>query len=116
MAIVRIKGTVGTQLANGTLLVDPAVGVAPTPDTLSTTAVDGDVTTLVADGATPTQAHVTALSGHWTTLKAAVAAQSATEVGDVVVSYDTTKITTKTQLKQALAAILRAVEGTSLLT
>ena len=71
--------------------------------------VAADVATLVADGATPTQAHVTTLNTDWTAFLA-----SAT--GDVVISVNTTNITTRNQLRAAVAAILRMVEGSGYLT
>ncbi len=57
------------------------------------------VATLVADGATPTQAHVTALT-------TAIARQ-----GDVVLLFNTTNITTLTQLRAAVAALLQQAAG-----
>lgn len=57
------------------------------------------VATLVADAATPTQAHVTAL----TTAQA--------RAGDLVLQWNTTNITTLTQLKKAVAAALQQAAG-----
>jgi hypothetical protein len=57
------------------------------------------VATLVADAASPTQAHVTAL----TTAQA--------RQGDLVLQWNTTNITTVTQLRKAVDAALRQVAG-----
>lgn len=78
---------------------------------------------LVADGASPTQAHVTTMNGLYTTLAAAVAACN-TDIGNlntalsagVVISWDTTKVTSINQLKAAFAEALRAAQGGGILT
>lgn len=83
-------------------------------------AVAADVATLVSDGASPTQAHVTALNGHYTTLASAISAAGTAASGgisaDVVISYDTTKVTTKNQLGAALLAALPIVGASATLT
>lgn len=91
--------------------------------------------TLVADGASPTQAHVTAVNNAWATLKTAIdlvvntapaadavliAADTAILVAalnhDVVVNIDTTQVTTATQLKRAFDAVLQQVQASGILT
>ena len=67
------------------------------------TALAAAIGVLVADGATPTQAHVTTAN----------AALSAVQ-GDVNVSFDNTKITTVNQLKAAFAAALQAARGSGI--
>ncbi len=57
------------------------------------------VATLVADAATPTQAHVTALT-------TAIARQ-----GDVVLTFNTTNITSLTKLRAAVNAALQQAAG-----
>lgn len=101
----------GLTVANPTYTPDAGAGGDPTTSALSTTNVAADVATLVADAALPTQAHVTTLSGHWTTLLAAITGQTVANSGDVSVSIDTSTITTYTQLKACLDAILRAARG-----
>lgn len=78
-------------------------------NSVATTAVDTDVATLVADGAAPTQAHVNTLNTDWTALKAGTGAIPTNE--DVVLSFDASVITTRTKLRNAVQALLLAVEG-----
>lgn len=85
------------------------------------TSVAADIATLVADGATPTQAHVTTLNTHWTALKAlidtAVAlAPSGAPSGNAVFSIDIASITTVNQLEAVIRAIRDHVEAANLLT
>jgi len=85
------------------------------------------VATLVADGASPTQAHVTALNTAWGPLNTAITAETALQAtvtsdvktlasGNLVVSYDASVITTRHELKEALLAALRVVDGSGTLT
>lgn len=83
--------------------------------TFDYSAVATDIATLVADGASPTQAHVTTLNTDWGTLKTSLDAVAA-ENGDVYVSFDTTKITTRAQLKAALDAVLINATGSGMVT
>lgn len=64
------------------------------------TALAAAMAVLVADGATPTQAHVTTANGALPTVQ-----------GDFQVSYDAAKITTINQLKRACDALLQAARG-----
>lgn len=91
--------------SNGVLTV---AGEADAINTVATTTVAADVATLVADGATPTQAHVTTLNTDWAALLAGTGAVPARQ--HAVLSFDTTKWT-RTTLRQALRALLNAVEG-----
>lgn len=61
------------------------------------------VAVLVADGASPTQAHVTTTNAALPTIQ-----------GDLCVSYDTAKITTVNQLKKACDALLQAARGSGI--
>lgn len=92
----------GYSISTGTL-ADPN-GTPP-----STATVAADVATLVADGASPTQAHVTTLNTDWgtfltaeTTYRGGVSALTA----NASFFYDPSAVTT---MNQALA-ILRAIE------
>src|SRR6266702_4791665 len=67
-------------------------------------AVVADTAVLVADGASPTQAHVTTLNGHVATLSPVTA-------GDLAVVWDPATITTVNQLKAAFAVVLAAAQG-----
>lgn len=74
--------------------------------------VTADVATLVADGATPTEAHVTTLDTDWT---AAVAGQDAAS-DDVVLTVNATNVVTLTALRRAMAALYQYYAGSNLLT
>lgn len=120
MARVNLKITKGTAyLLGGTNVLagppsfdgTPGAGGAPAP---STVAVAADVATLVADGATPTQAHVTTLNTDWGTLLTAIGA--AVPSGDVSISVDNATVTTMTQLRAAFAAALQAAAGSGSFT
>lgn len=67
------------------------------------TALATAVATAVALGAAPTQASVTAINTALPTVQ-----------GDLQVSFDSTKITTINQLKQACAALLQAARGSGI--
>lgn len=87
-------------------------GVAPVVTATSAT-VAADVATLVADGATPTQAHVTTLNTDWAALLAQINALAA-ETGDFYFSYDVAKITTLNDLNTALDSIRRQAQSAGL--
>lgn len=83
--------------------------------TAAKTTVAADVATLVADGASPTQAHVTTLNTDWGTLSPLIAGPGVTN-GDVILSFDGANVTTKNQLRAAVAALLAILDGSSVLT
>lgn len=87
---------------NGTL-ADPN-GTAP-----ATTTVAANIATLVADGASPTQAHVTTLNTNWGTFLTAYTAYAG-GVGALTANatfmFDPAAVTTMNQLR----AILREIE------
>lgn len=99
MALAAVKISIGTSLADGSYA--PSVSSASIPDIATVVA---NTATLVADGASPTQAHVT-------TLNTGVAALNTALSGDVVVMWSGSVITTRNQLRAALKAALRAIEG-----
>jgi hypothetical protein len=100
-----------------------------TADTLALTTdkttVDGNIATLVADGATPTQAHVNTLNTNWTTMKTdmialhnAIVAYEAdiaagtTVGGDVILSFDAAKVGKRSVLRRAVDLyLLPLIEG-----
>jgi hypothetical protein len=88
--------------------------VADVVNSVSTATVTADIATLVADGASPTQAHVTTLNTDYTALLAGIAAIPA--VKDLVVSFDNTKITSYSSMDKAFNAILKALKGANYLT
>lgn len=98
---------------SGTILYNP---VAAGPDAVVTgyatyitdaAAFAAALATLVADGASPTQAHVTAansayttLAADWTALKAIIDAQQTAGANAIVVTIDTTAITNVSSLEK----------------
>lgn len=79
--------------------------------TLQTT-VDTAVGVLVADGASPTQAHVNTLNTAWAASKAA---GTAVGTGGLSVFFDTAKVTTKRQLKIAVMGFLDRINSSNIL-
>lgn len=134
MARLARKATIGTvapalgtpndpNAAITTLAAAMAAAVALAP---ATATVAADVATLVADGATPTQAHVNTLNTDWgtfltafNTYAAAVAAldttaAAATVSSDVTLLVNTSTVTTKNKLTEAVMALLSALrDGTN---
>lgn len=113
MAVTQLNITVGTLDAFG---VPSAPLVKPVGDPVgtlpSTTTVDTDVSTLVADGASPTQGHVNTLNTDWSAFKTALSTyQTGVLEADVTVSFDTSAVTTRRQFVAALKAVIKAVEG-----
>lgn len=96
MALAAVNVTIGQSLGGGAYSSSVKGGSAPDFATVTT-----DVATLVADGASPTQAHVTSLNTAYTALAAAIN-------GDVTVVWNGATITSVSQLK---AALDRALEG-----
>lgn len=119
MALVAVATTLKQSLGLGaTYSVEPAsagtVGSAP-----ATATVAADVATLVADGASPTQAHVTTLNTDWGTLLAAIntyVSQVNGSTGDVTLTINTANVTNKRQLQSALRDILARIDGSNILT
>lgn len=77
-------------------------------NSVATTTVNSDVATLVADGATPTQAHVNTLNTDWTALKAGTGAIPSQT--DLVVSFDGTKWT-RSNLKLAFLQLGQSLDS-----
>lgn len=115
MARLTVIGTLGQALGTEGAYNSRAGGGADIAAAVSTTAVAADIATLVADGASPTQAHVTALNGHWTTLLAAITAQQATVAGDVLVSVDQAVITTPAKFQAVWKALLQGFRNSGML-
>jgi hypothetical protein len=95
-------------------VADPINTVSPTATTAALSQVSTDVAVLVADGATPTQAHVTTLNGHLTTLNSSYSALIAGSgpvppSSDVVLSYDTAAVGSRSALERAIAVLLHNV-------
>jgi hypothetical protein len=109
-------GLTATVYSNGAC---PTTGNVsdPTAGLPATATVAANIATLVADGATPTQAHVTTLNTNWGTFLTAFNAYAAAYLGaNATLLIDATAITTMNQLKAALAALLRQAAASTTLT
>lgn len=129
MVTTILTGTVGTGLmatigqgaaSSATLATAQADALA-----LTYTAFAAALAVLVADGASPTQAHVTTANSAWTTLKTAidlvVADVAAISAGpaisaDVVLAVNGATVLTKNKLDEIMRAMRWSIEGSSLLT
>lgn len=116
---VTIARTNSISTSAGTLATDVATMVAAAIPVAAALAV------LVADGASPTQAHVNTLNSAYTTLATAMTAvgvdQAAITAGvgtstALSVQVDTTLVTTNNMFQRLLDDIARRVRGSSLLT
>lgn len=98
------------KIGSKELVVDPAVGMtfASTQATLV-----ADLATLVADGASPTQAHVTAVNSDYTAFAATLGV--APVVRDVIVSIDIAKVVSVNVLEEAFREIVKTIRGSGLL-
>ena len=83
-------------------------------NTVSTAATAAAIAVLVADGASPTQGHVDTLATAWATLLAGTAPIPGRS--DVLISYNTTAVGTKSVLREALRRLVAAAEGNDGLT
>lgn len=129
MVTTILTGTVGAGLmatigqgaaSSATLATAQADALA-----LTYTAFAAALAVLVADGASPTQAHVTTANSAWTTLKTAidlvVADVAAISAGpaisaDVVLAVNGATVLTKNKLDEIIRAMRWSIEGSSLLT
>lgn len=134
MARIAFGATLGTSLGEGRF--GTSAGGLPPNLTAATTADDdtgtasGTLTTnvaaavavLVADGASPTQAHVNTLNTAWGLLATAIAtakvstaaAKAGVAAKNVILDIDTAVVTTQNGVRAALRDIMRAVEGSGL--
>lgn len=114
MAVTQLVCTLGVDAASTGVPLSVSVKgsgdpVASFPDDTDVTAAVG---VLVADGASPTQAHVTDLDDAYTIYLATVTAYQSTSLsGNVAVSIDTSVVTTLRELKAALDAIYLAAQS-----
>ena len=120
MARIAFGATLGGDLGNGRFntssgSVAPAATSAGVAAGTLTTNVAAAVAVLVADGASPTQAHVNTLNTAWGLLATAIAAaNTATAAANVVLDYDDAVVTTKNGLRAAVRRILHTVDGSGL--
>jgi hypothetical protein len=100
MAFNSVNIKLGQSLGDGRYAT--SIQGSGVPDFATVTA---NVATLVADGATPTQAHVNTLNTNYTPTVAAI-------TGDVSIVWDATKVTDLNHLRAALdAALFHAKSG-----
>lgn len=134
MARIAFGVTLGQSLGNGEFSTSggglpPNLTAATTADDAAgtasgtlTTNVGDAVAVLVADGATPTQAHVNTLNTAWgllaTAIAAAKTATAAAKTGvaakNVILDIDTAVVTTRNGVRAALRELTRAVDGSGL--
>lgn len=120
MATVQVNVTTGPAnpigLPTYTQASRPAGGAASNATLVADAIpVAAAVAVLVADAASPTQAHVTTLAAAYTTLAADIAANGAQVSGNVVVSFDTAVITTQRMLRAALEKVLFDIKSSDTL-
>ena len=77
---------------------------AETSSTTDGSTVAANIATLVADGASPTQAHVTTLNASWGVF-------NAIRTSNASFIYDTSAVTTMNQARALLRAITKQLEG-----
>jgi len=109
MANVVITATLNHALPDGRFNVSTGALADPNGTAPATTTVAANVATLVADGASPTQAHVTTLNTNWGTFLTAYNSYTG-GVGALTANasffFDPAQVTTMNQAR----AILRAIE------
>lgn len=108
MATAVLKATVGQALTADAGKYSTSVGRLGGADY---TAVAAAIATLVADGASPTQAHVTTLNNAWTTLKGLIDGQTG---ANATLLIDLSQIANMNQVRSVLRAFERALEGAGL--
>lgn len=136
MALEAFTATIGTVAPTLGRATDPsaaatalgvsiaaAVALVPNP-----AAFAAALATLVADGASPTQAHVTAVNNAYTTLAAAqvtyaaavaalsTTAVSATVAADVSLLFNTATVVSRNKLVEAVQKLLTNIMGQGILT
>ena len=93
--------------AAGTTIGSEGFGPSKSSDSVAKrTAFETTLATLVADGATPTQAHVTAANTAYTAFTSAL--------GDVELSYDTTNVTSVSSLRAPVKRLIHAARAAGL--
>lgn len=120
MARYAAGATILRREATGQTRISTSGGVSdPVPATTYPTtyaALSAAIAVLVADGASPTQAHVTTANDALTAFAADLAAGTPSANRDVIISYDAATVVTKTALREAVRSALQVIEGSSALT
>jgi hypothetical protein len=88
--------------------------VAEVLQSVASTTVDANIATLVADGASPTQAHVTTLNTNWAALLAGLPGVPANK--DIVISFDAATVVNMNVLRRGIAELLKVLESGGTLT
>lgn len=134
MARIAFGCTLGQSLGEGRFSTSagaktPSLTAATAADTATgtasgalTTDVAAAVAVLVADGASPTQAHVNTLNTAWGLLETAIAAAKVSTAAavvsaapaNVVLDIDTAVVTTQNGVRAALRSIDQALKGSGL--
>lgn len=115
MAQSVLNATLGADLGEGrfTISVKPKANIVAA----DTTDVAAAVADLVADGATPTEAHVTALAAAWAILLAEIDALngSAADSADLKIVVNTANVTTANKFVALMRALLNAFPGAGII-
>lgn len=93
---------------------DPVPTVVASTYTTDKAAFEAALAVLVADGASPTQAHVTTCNNAYTTFKAELGGNPAAQ--DIVLSVDLAKITSVSQINFAVQTLLNILRGNKALS
>jgi hypothetical protein len=101
-----LRASGNPSVAQATVLADVAQAAVE--------AVDDDIGVLVADAASPTQAHVNDLVATWAVLEPAIAAAAAQATGGVAVTIDLAAVTSVSQLHKIFSEIETAARGSGL--
>lgn len=122
MALAAFTATINQSLGDGRYSVDAAPLTDPSGTAAPSTAtVAADIATLVADGATPTQAHVNTLNTDWGTFltaETAYRAAAGTAIGgsNATLLLDTSKFTKLNQVEAAIKSLLQQVRASGRFT
>lgn len=120
MARIAFGCTLGSDLGQGRFgssagSVAPASTSAGVASGTLTANVAAAVAVLVADGASPTQAHVTTLNVAWGLLATAIAAaNTAASAANVVLDIDTSVVTTQNGVRHAMRVLDHILKGSGL--
>lgn len=114
MAVKAYKITLGQSLGEGRYSTSSSnAGATVSASTALITAVQDAMTTLQADGASPTEAHVDTADTAWIALSAALTLLNTTLTGNIVILVDDAVITNTNAVRAALkeAQALIAASG-----
>lgn len=111
MARETIIATLGTAVNSDGVYAAKAGAGADIAVSVDPTAMTAAMAVLVADGASPTQAHVTTANNAYTTLLASITAQQATVTGDLLVSVNLAVLDTSNKIMAAVRATLQALRN-----